>query len=102
MKIGRTLSEVAAEIERQAQTKHGYIADTGQLRLDDDGHTLALDGQTTTQPYLVDSSRRGIVASEGPMDLARCNGQPALSRHGAVDSPTLQPCHRRNVGKLFL
>jgi hypothetical protein len=44
MKIGRTLSEVAAEIERQAQTKHDYIADTRQLRLDDDGHTLALDG----------------------------------------------------------
>ena len=44
MKIGRTLSEVAAEIERQAKTKHDYIADTRQLRLDDDGHTLALDG----------------------------------------------------------
>jgi hypothetical protein len=44
MKIGRTLPEVAAEIERQAETKHDYIADTRQLRLDDDGHTLALDG----------------------------------------------------------
>ena len=44
MKAGRTLSEVAAEIERQAETKHDYIADTRQLRLDDDGHTLSLDG----------------------------------------------------------
>jgi hypothetical protein len=44
MKIGRTLPEVAAKIERQAETKHDYIADTRQLRLDDDGHTLALDG----------------------------------------------------------
>ena len=44
MKAGRTLSEVAAEIERQAETKHDYIADTRQLRLEDDGHTLSLDG----------------------------------------------------------
>jgi hypothetical protein len=33
MKIGRTLSEVAAEIERQARMKQDYIADTRQLHL---------------------------------------------------------------------
>jgi len=49
MKIGRTLSEVAAEIERQAQTKHDYIADTRQLALADDGKTLSLTGNGTFQ-----------------------------------------------------
>lgn len=42
MKYGRSLSEVAAEIERQAQTKQDFIADTRQLRLEDDGVSLTL------------------------------------------------------------
>ena len=36
MKEGHTLSEVAAEIERQARTKQDYIADTRQLRIAED------------------------------------------------------------------
>jgi hypothetical protein len=44
MKVGRTLSEVAAEIERQAATKHDYIADTRHLSLADDGYTLQFVG----------------------------------------------------------
>ncbi len=44
MKTGRSLSEVVAEIERQARTKADYIADTRQLCLAEDGRTLALDG----------------------------------------------------------
>ena len=47
MKVGRTLAEVAAEIERQARTKQDYIADTRQLALADDGRTLTLDRQGT-------------------------------------------------------
>jgi hypothetical protein len=33
MKTGRTLAELAAEIERQAQTKHDYIADTRRMHI---------------------------------------------------------------------
>ncbi len=42
MKIGRSLSEVAAEIERQARTKQDYIADTRQLSVTEDGRNLVL------------------------------------------------------------
>jgi hypothetical protein len=41
MKFGRILSEVAAEIERQARMKQDYVADTRQLRLAQDGQTTA-------------------------------------------------------------
>jgi len=44
MKSGRTLSEVAAEIERQARTKQDYVADTRQLRLAEEGRTLLFGG----------------------------------------------------------
>jgi hypothetical protein len=63
MRTGRTLSEVAAEIERQARTKQDYIADTRQLRLAEDGQTLALDGHGRFQTK--DLARTQIGAHTG-------------------------------------
>jgi hypothetical protein len=44
MKNGKSLVELAQEIERQKTAKADYVADTRQLRLEDDGRTLTLDG----------------------------------------------------------
>jgi hypothetical protein len=82
MKLGRTLSEVAAEIERQARTKQDYIADTRQLHLAEDGQTLALDGhghfQTRDLALTQIGAHTGIpvpymrrLQSEAPELLAR-------------------------------
>lgn len=45
MKIGRSLSEIAQELERQNSAKRDYIVDTRKARLHDDGRTIALNGQ---------------------------------------------------------
>ena len=45
MKLGRSLTELAQEIQRQAQSKADFIANTRQLQMLDDGKTLALESQ---------------------------------------------------------
>lgn len=42
MKQGRTLTELAHEIERQAKAKHDYIAASATLKMQDDGKTIRL------------------------------------------------------------
>jgi hypothetical protein len=37
MKTGRSLQDLAAEIDRQSKTKHDYIADTRSIEMDEDG-----------------------------------------------------------------
>ena len=44
MKNGKTLLELAQEIERQKTAKKDFVADTRQLKLEDDGKTLSLEG----------------------------------------------------------
>jgi hypothetical protein len=44
MKAGRTLTEVAAEIERQAASKRDFVADTRKVALLDDGNSLDING----------------------------------------------------------
>src|SRR6266511_469751 len=47
MKTGRTLTELAQEIERQSNAKADYIAPSRQLRIQSNGHTdLILDGES--------------------------------------------------------
>lgn len=43
MKIGRSLVDLAHEIERQTTAKQDFIADTRKLHLVEDGHTLVAD-----------------------------------------------------------
>ena len=45
MKLGRSLTELAQEIQRQAQSKADFIANTRQLQMLEDGKTLALESQ---------------------------------------------------------
>jgi len=45
MKLGRSLIELATEIQRQAQSKADFIANTRQLQILEDGKTLALESQ---------------------------------------------------------
>src|SRR4029077_16957560 len=45
MKIGRSLTEFAHEIQRQAESKKDFIANTQQLQMLEDGKTLALESQ---------------------------------------------------------
>jgi hypothetical protein len=45
MKLGRSLTELAQEIRRQAQSKADFIANTRQLQMLEDGKTLALESQ---------------------------------------------------------
>ena len=42
MKTGKTLAEVAAELQRQADAKRDYIAPLSNMRLYDDGHTVEI------------------------------------------------------------
>jgi len=49
MKTGKTLVELATEIERQKTAKRDYIADTRQMHLDGDGKTFVIDGQGAFQ-----------------------------------------------------
>lgn len=48
MKIGKSLSELATEIERQNTAKNDYLADTSALRMEayDNGVTLRMNGST--------------------------------------------------------
>ena len=43
-KQGRTLTELAAEIERQYELKHDYVAESGALTMRDDAKSIELDG----------------------------------------------------------
>ncbi len=43
MKIGRSLTDLAQEIERQADAKRDFIVDTRQARMQDDGQTLTIE-----------------------------------------------------------
>ena len=45
MKLGRSLTELATEIQRQAQSKADFIANTRQLQMLEDGKSLALESQ---------------------------------------------------------
>jgi len=45
MKIGRSLTDLAQEIQRQAESKKDFIANTRQLQMLEDGKTLALESQ---------------------------------------------------------
>jgi hypothetical protein len=45
MKTGRSLTELAQEIQRQAESKADFIANTRQLQMLEDGKTLALESQ---------------------------------------------------------
>lgn len=42
---GKTLMELAEEVQRQSETKKDLVADTGLMRLDTDGETLKLEDQ---------------------------------------------------------
>ena len=45
MKEGRSLTDLAHEIERQQTAKRDFIADTRQVRVLDDGTTIGVENQ---------------------------------------------------------
>ena len=45
MKNGRSITELAMELERQKSTKKDYVASTNALELQDDGEVLTIEGQ---------------------------------------------------------
>jgi len=47
MKAGKTLTELAVELERQQDTKHDYLSDTRNVRMEQDGQTLVLDDKAS-------------------------------------------------------
>jgi hypothetical protein len=50
MKTGKSISELAAEIERQQSTKRDFIADTREVRIDDGRLVLRTGGDETSYP----------------------------------------------------
>lgn len=44
MKQGKTLQELAAEVERQHNIKHDYIADTSAVTMEPDARTIGVEG----------------------------------------------------------
>jgi len=61
MKSGKTLSELALELERQSQTKKDYIASTESLEMINTGE-MALDGDTHQEFAIADHAHTQIAA----------------------------------------
>ncbi len=61
MKSGKTLSELALELERQAESKKDYIASTEVLEMTDTGE-IALDGDTRQEFAVTDHAHSQIAA----------------------------------------
>jgi hypothetical protein len=66
MKSGKTLSALAAEIERQADAKRDYIADTRKIEMTADGRSLVLGG-AHADPYTIGNHAAGQLA--GKLDV---------------------------------
>src|SRR6266446_1873265 len=61
MKTGKTLTELAAEIDRQHKTKHDYIADTRKISITDNA-TMVLAGKDTEEFIIRDHAHGQIAA----------------------------------------
>jgi len=61
MKSGKTLSELALELERQAESKKDYIASTEVLEMTDAGE-IAIDGDTRQEFAVTDHAHSQIAA----------------------------------------
>jgi len=72
MKLGRSLTELATEIQRQAQSKADFIANTRQLRMLEDGKTLALESQGEFSVTDLALSQIGERVGTPPSTCARC------------------------------
>ncbi len=61
MKTGKTLSELAIELERQSETKKDYIASTESLEMTDTGE-MTLEGDTRQEFEIADHAHTQIAA----------------------------------------
>ena len=61
MKSGKTLSELALELERQSETKKDYIASTEVLEMTDRGE-ITLEGDTRQEFAVTDHAHTQIAA----------------------------------------
>ncbi len=61
MKTGRTLTELAIELERQSSTKKDFIASTEVLEMTDTG-AMILEGDTTQEFEIADVAHTQIAA----------------------------------------
>ena len=61
MKTGKTLTELAMELERQSETKKDFIASTSSLEMTDTGE-LALESDTTHEFLVTDHAHSQIAA----------------------------------------
>lgn len=61
MKAGKTLSELALELERQAESKKDYIASTEVLEMTDTG-AMAIDGDTRQEFAVTEHAHSQIAA----------------------------------------
>ncbi len=61
MKTGKTLTELAMELERQSETKKDFIASTSSLEMSDTGE-LALESDTTHEFPVTDHAHSQIAA----------------------------------------
>ena len=61
MKTGKTLTELAMELERQSETKKDFIASTSSLEMSDTGE-LALESDTTHEFPVTDHAYSQIAA----------------------------------------
>lgn len=61
MKAGKTLTELAQELERQSQTKKDFIASTESLQITNTGE-MAIDGDTRQEFAIADHAHTQIAA----------------------------------------
>lgn len=85
MKSGRTLIELATELERQAATKKDYVADTRRLVMKpDDNHGVILDGVNGGMP-LRDTAHQQLATTlsipKAYYDRMRLTAPDLLSRN---------------------
>ena len=97
MKQGRTISELATEIERQRDTKHDYVADSTALHMQDDGRTLELIG--VQQPFGITQYARRQLAAKLDIPLQYFerlqDKHPALLAHNVNELAQREP--QRNM-----
>lgn len=60
MKAGKSLQEMAAELDRQAKSKRDFVASTQKLSMQPDGSTLLIHGNGELKAAFEQSSQTGI------------------------------------------
>lgn len=92
MKTGRTLQELAAEIERQRELRRDFLADTRHLSLGADGR-LTIQGVDDTPTFKVSPLAHGQIAQR--LDIPKRFYDRLFDKHADLLANTVNQLFRR-------